>query len=67
MNCNLLKYYMRENNDTMEALAEALGIHYNTLSLKLNGKREFTQAEIKIISVRYTLTPVEVVKVFFQL
>lgn len=65
MNCNLLKFYMRENKDTMEALAEVLGIHYNTLSLKLNGKREFTQAEIKIISVRYLLTAEEVVKVFF--
>lgn len=65
MNCNLLKFYMAENNDTMEALSKVLDIHYNTLSLKLSGKREFTQQEIKIISERYNLTAEEVVKVFF--
>lgn len=65
MNCNLLKYYMRENNDTMEALAEDMMIHYNTLSLKLNGKREFTQQEIALISKRYNLTADEIVKIFF--
>ena len=65
MNCNLLKYYLRENKDTMEALAEDLRIHYNTLSLKLNGKREFTQAEIKAIGERYHLTADQMVEVFF--
>ena len=65
MNCNLLKYYMRENNDTIESLAEDLKLHYNTVSLKLNGKREFTQQEIALISNRYNLNAEEVVKIFF--
>lgn len=65
MNCNLLKYYVRENHDTMEELAEAMKLHYNTVSLKLNGKREFTQQEISFISKRYNLTAEEVVKIFF--
>ena len=65
MNCNLLKYYMRENDDTIESLAEDLKLHYNTVSLKLNGKREFTQLEIALISKRYNLNAEEVVKIFF--
>ena len=65
MNCNLLKYYMRENNDTIESLAEDLKLHYNTVSLKLNAKREFTQQEIALISKRYSLNAEEVVKIFF--
>lgn len=65
MNLNLLKFYMNENQDTIEALSKVLDIHYNTMSLKLNGKREFTQAEIKVIAERYQLTADQVVKVFF--
>lgn len=65
MNLNLLKYHMLENNDTIESLAEDLKLHYNTVSLKLNGKREFTQQEIALISKRYNLTADEVVKIFF--
>lgn len=56
---------MAENGDTMEKLAEALSIHYNTLSIKLSGKREFTQSEIKVITNRYCLCPDEVIKIFF--
>ena len=65
MNCNLLKYYMRENNDTIESLAEDLKLHYNTVSLKLNAKREFTQQEIALISKRYNWNAEEVVEIFF--
>lgn len=64
MNLNLLKYYINEHQDSVEALSLALNIHYNTLSLKLNGKREFTQNEIKIIADRYSLTAEQIVKVF---
>ena len=65
MNLNLLKYHMLENNDTIESLAEDMKLHYNTVSLKLKGKREFTQQEIALISKRYKLTADEVVKIFF--
>lgn len=65
MNLNLLKYHMLENNDTIESLAEDMKLHYNTVSLKLKGKREFTQQEIALISKRYSLTADEVIKIFF--
>ena len=65
MNLNLLKYYIKENHDTISTLALALSIHYVTLTLKLNGNREFTQQEIALISKRYNLNAEEVVKIFF--
>lgn len=65
MNCNLLKYYMKENHDTVSTLALALDIHYVTLTLKLNGKREFNKHEIEFISKRYNFDADLTMKVFF--
>lgn len=65
MNCNLLKYYMRENHDTVSTLALALDIHYVTLTLKLSGKREFNKHEIEFISKRYNFDAEQTMKVFF--
>lgn len=65
MNCNLLKYYMRENHDTVSTLALALDIHYVTLTLKLSGKREFNKREIEVISKRYNFDAEQTMKVFF--
>ena len=66
MNCNLLKYYMHENHDTVSTLALALGIHYVTLTLKLNGKREFNKHEIEVISKRYNFDAEQTMNVFFK-
>ena len=65
MNLNLLKYYIKENHDTISTLALALGIHYITLTLKLNGKREFNKHEIEVISKRYNLDAKLTMKIFF--
>ena len=65
MNLNLLKYYIKENHDTISTLALTLGIHYITLTLKLNGKREFNKREIEIISKRYNFDAELTMKVFF--
>ena len=66
MNLNLLKYYMRENNDTVSTLALALNIHYVTLTLKLNSKREFNKREIEVISKRYNFDAEQTMKIFFD-
>lgn len=66
MNCNLLKYHMHENHDTVSTLAVALGIHYVTLTLKLNGKREFNKHEIEFISKRYNFDAEQTMNVFFN-
>lgn len=65
MNLNLLRYYMKENHDTVSTLALSLGIHYITLTLKLNGKREFSKREIEVISKRYNFDAELTMKVFF--
>ena len=65
MNLNLLKYYIKENHDTISTLALALDIHYVTLTLKLNGKREFSKREIEVISKRYNFDAELTMKIFF--
>ena len=66
MNLNLLKYYIKEHHDTVSTLALALNIHYVTLTLKLNGKREFNKHEIEFISKRYNFDAEQTMKVFFE-
>lgn len=62
----ILKQHMEDNKDTMESLAEALGIVPNTLYKKMQGKvLEFTQSEIQAIAKRYNLSVDEVSNIFF--
>lgn len=56
---------MRENHDTVSTLALALDVHYVTLTLKLNGKRDFNKHEIEFISKRYNFDAELMMKVFF--
>jgi plasmid maintenance system antidote protein VapI len=65
MDLNLLNYKIKTKGDTIKNLAEDLGLHYNTVTLKLNGKLQFTQSEIKFLAKRYELTPEEITVIFF--
>lgn len=66
MKRHLLKQKMVDNNDTMEVLAQVLGIAPNTLYKKMQGTvQEFTQAEIRKITERYNLTAEEIKDIFF--
>lgn len=51
--------------DSLEALAECLGISRQTLSSKVEGKSEFKRDEIDTIINRYNLTPEETHDMFF--
>lgn len=68
MNERLLRSKMVLHGDTNNTLAEALGITPQRLSAKINETNgaEFTQREIKIIIVRYSLTDSEVISIFFS-
>ena len=44
-----LRGRMAETGITQNALAKSLGMSRSTLSLKMNGKREFTLTELQII------------------
>ena len=65
MNCKLLKHYIKENHDTVETLALALGVDYATLTLKINAKRGFNKREVDFICARYKLGADLTMKIFF--
>lgn len=51
--------------DTQERFAALMGMSTTTLSKKLNGKSEFTQAEINKACEILEIDPVEIPKYFF--
>ena len=65
MNCKLLKYYIKENHDTVETLASALGVDCATLTLKINAKRGFNKREVDFICERYNFDARLTMKIFF--
>ena len=52
-------------NDTVSSLSEAVGTKRQSLSCKINNKREFKQNEIAIIANRYNLTSEQIKDIFF--
>lgn len=52
---HLLRYYIHKNGDTVEVLANYLGIGRVALSSKINNRSEFKQSEIRRIADRYKL------------
>ena len=60
-----LRAKMIEHGDTVASLAAKLGLHRNTLSKSLNGKRELLVGELLKIAELYRLTPGEVEAIFF--
>lgn len=61
-----IKVVLKRFGHTQNNLAELLGITYQSVSIKLNGHKDFTQTEIFKIIVMYNLTPEEVVDIFFN-
>ena len=64
-NTKLLKAKMVLNGDTIQTLADSLGINRQNASIKINGKRDFKQKEIATIVRRYKLTYAETEAIFF--
>lgn len=58
----VLESFGHNQND----LAELLGITYQSVSIKLNGHKDFTQSEIFRIIVCYHLTAEQVMDIFFN-
>lgn len=65
-NTKLLKAKMILNGDTIQTLADSLGINRQNASIKINGKREFKQLEIAKIARRYKLSYEELESIFFS-
>lgn len=51
-------------DDTLDTLAEYLGVVRQTLSRKINGETDFTQTEMSLIKIRYNLTNEEFAQLF---
>ncbi len=68
MNRNLFRSQMAKNGDTVESLAEKIGLSKSRLSSKINGTRgaEFNQREISTIICLYGLSPDDLVSIFFS-
>lgn len=70
MNNNLkkkIKAVLERYGHTQNDLAELLGITYQSVSLKMNRKNDFTYREIFIFVTSYNLTAEEVYDIFFKL
>ena len=66
MNKKQLKAAMILKGDKQTDLARALGISYQTLSEKMNGKSDFLAKEIQAIRDRYDLSAEALVSIFFD-
>lgn len=64
MNSIEMKVAMKRNEDTLEKLAEALGLHVSGVWERVNGKTEFRAKEISKIRQRYNLSAEDIVKIF---
>ena len=65
-NTRLLKAKMVLNGDTIQTFANSIGVNRQNASIKINGKRDFKQSEMKKIAMRYNLTCAEFVAIFFD-
>jgi len=61
-----LRLVLERFGQTQNDLAELLGITYQSVSIKLNGRKDFTQSEIFKIIYCFNLTPDEVMDIFFN-
>ena len=66
MNKALMKAVIAKNNDTQEALAQALNLPQSAVSNRINGKIDFRIREIQCIRERYRLTAKETEEIFFD-
>lgn len=62
-----IRAVLEKHGHTQNDLAELLGITYQSISLKMNRKNDFTYREIFIFVTAYNLTPEEVYDIFFKL
>ena len=64
MNSIEMKVAMKRNEDTLEKLAEALGLQVSGAWARVNGQTEFRAKEISKIRQRYNLSAEDIVKIF---
>ena len=60
-----LRKVLKENGVSQNELADMLGLTYQTISIKMNGHKDFTQSEIRGIKVIFGLSAIEIDDIFF--
>ena len=66
MNSTLLKEKIDESGYKIRGLAERIGISYQALYNKINGKTEFVTSEIVALTSLLSLNRAEQFKIFFS-
>lgn len=61
-----IKVLMMTKGETLKQLAEATGIPYGALSMKLQGRRNIKLAELQTILKHYRVTPEQLYMIFFE-
>lgn len=56
MDCKRFKGYMAEHDISQKELADLLGITQENVNAKVNGRQEFTLAQVKIICQKYGIS-----------
>ena len=64
---NKIRVLLEEYGMTQTDLAEVIGCTYQSVSIKLNGKKDFNRTEIYRMMKCFNLTPEQVVDIFFTL
>lgn len=62
-----LRRVLEREGHNQNTLAELLEISYQSVSIKINGKKDFTRSEIFKIKIFYKLTAEELVDIFFSM
>lgn len=61
-----IKKLLKSRGQSQNDLANLLGISYQSVSLKINNKSDFTYSELFVIVNAYELNPQEVYDIFFN-
>lgn len=62
----MLKEIMKAHGERNKDLAAALGVSPQNFSMTWNGRQKFSLAQVRIIALRYDLTPDQVWDIFLK-
>lgn len=61
-----IKRLLKQQDMSQNELAELLGLTYQTISIKINGHKDFTLSELRTIKIVFGLTPEMMDYIFFS-
>lgn len=61
-----LKKVLKEHGISQNELADMLGLTYQTISIKMNGHKDFTLSELRLIKIIFGLSAEEMDDIFYN-